>query len=92
MFRLRENLRTVINQDGAVLLDVVKGKIVRCNQTGATIVELLTRSLNEQQITEEFSRLYDIPPGSAYADVRAFLTSLESQGLLRRETVDKSQE
>ena len=75
-----------------MLLDVVQGKIVRCNQTGATIVELLTRSCNEEQITEEFSRLYDLPPDSAAVHVRAFLTSLESQGLLRRETVDKSQE
>jgi hypothetical protein len=91
MFRLTENLRTVISRDGAVLLDVDQGKIVRCNHTGATIVELLTRSFDEEQITAEVSRLYDISPGSVNVDVQAFLTSLESQGLLRRGNVDKPQ-
>ena len=82
MLRLSENLRTVIDQDGAVLLDVSQGKIVRCNRTAATILELISRGYGTAQITAEFSRLYGISPDAADVDVGAFLTSLENQGLL----------
>jgi hypothetical protein len=92
MLQLSGHLRTVIDQDGAVLLDVVQGKIVRCNRTGATIVQLLSRQYDQEQITAEFSRIYEIAPASAEADVCAFLTSLENQGLLRRESGSRSQE
>jgi hypothetical protein len=92
MLRLSENLRTVIDKDGAVILDVVRGKIVRCNRTGAAILELVSRGHDQEQITIEFRRLYAISAASAEADVRAFLISLESQGLLCHETAGKSEE
>ncbi len=92
MLHLSDNLRTVIDQDGAVILDVHQGKIVRCNRTGAAILELLSRGYDQEHIAAEFSRLYEISQTSAGTDVRAFLNSLQSQGLLRSEIADKSQE
>ena len=92
MLHLSEHLRTVVDCDGAVLLDVRQGKIVRCNQTGATILELLSRGYDQPQVTAEFSRFYGISLTSADADVRDFLSTLEIQGLLRRDTEGKSTE
>ena len=92
MLQLSEHLRTVIDGDGAVLLDVRQGKIIRCNQTGATILELLSRRYDQQQLAAEFSRLYEISLTSADADVRDFLSTLESHGLLRRDIEGKSTE
>lgn len=89
MLQLSENLRTVIDQDGAILLDVLQGKMLRCNRTGATVLQLLLRQFDQEQITAEFSRRYELSPDSADADVRAFLTSLQNQGLLRQETARK---
>jgi hypothetical protein len=91
MLQLSADLRTVIDEDGAVLLHLTQGKIVRCNRTGATIVDLLSRQFDQEQITAEFGRIYEISPASADADVRVFLASLEEQGLLHREEEGKSQ-
>jgi hypothetical protein len=92
MIQLSENLRTVIDQDGAVLLDVVRGKIVRCNRTGAVILELLSRNCDRDQITAEFSRLYELSPAAAQADVAAFLRSLEEQGLVSSRVAERGEE
>jgi predicted deacylase len=66
--------------------------MLRCNPTGATILELLLRRFDQEQITAEFRRRYELSPDSAEADVRAFLTSLQNQGLLRQETARKPEE
>ena len=92
MLQLSENLRTVIDQDGAVLLDVVRGKIVRCNRTGAVILDLISRNCDQDQITAEFSRLYELPLAAAHADVAAFLRSLEEQGLVSSRAAKRSEE
>jgi predicted deacylase len=92
MFQLSENLRTVIDQDGAVLLDVVRGKIVRCNRTGAVILELLSRNCDRDQITAEFGRLYELSPAAAQADVAAFLRTLEEQGIVSSTVAERGEE
>jgi Coenzyme PQQ synthesis protein D (PqqD) len=89
MLRLSESLRTVLRQDGAVILDVAQGKIVRCNRTAATILELVSRGYDQAQITAEFRRRYEISAASAEADVGAFLIALERQGLLSHDTAAK---
>lgn len=88
MLRLSSHLRTVINQDGGVILDVRQGTIFRCNATAAAILELLAKGYDEEQITIEFSRLCEISRLCAQADVRGFLASLASRGLLRDEPCD----
>lgn len=92
MLQLSKNVRTVIDPDGAILLDLLEGKMLRCNRTGATILELLLRRYDQDEITAEFRRRYELSPDSAEADVRAFLTSLQNQGLLRQETARKPEE
>lgn len=92
MLQLSKNVRTVIDPDGAILLDLLEGKMLRCNRTGATILELLLRRYDQDEITAEFRRRYQLPPDSAEADVRAFLMSLQNQGLLRQETDRKPEE
>ena len=92
MLQLSKNVRTVIDPDGAILLDLLEGKMLRCNRTGATILELLLRRYDQDEITAEFRRRYQLSPDSAEADVRAFLTSLQNQGLLRQETDRKPEE
>ena len=84
MAQLSKHLRIVIQDDGAILLDVQRGNIVRCNQTGAIILKLLSGSSDERAITLEFASLCGLPIYEAEADVNAFLSSLVSQGLLIR--------
>ena len=84
MVQLSEHLRIIIRDDGAVVLDVQRGTIVRCNQTGAILLKLLSDSSDERAIAAEFARLCELSIDVAEADVHAFLSSLACQGLLAR--------
>jgi hypothetical protein len=78
--------------DGGVILDLRRGSIFRCNSTGAVILELLARGCDQTEITTNFTRLSNVPPGCASADVQAFLASLARLGLLEDHTARGSVE
>ena len=61
MLHLSENVRTTIDHDGAVVLDVALGKMIRLNRTGAWLLELLSNGSEERALASAFSRLYEIP-------------------------------
>jgi coenzyme PQQ synthesis protein D (PqqD) len=82
MIRLTRNLRTITSPDGAVILDLRRGKMFRLNATGAMVIEHLIRGDAEPCIAAEISRRLRVDLAVASADVRAFLASLESRGLL----------
>ncbi len=84
MLYLSQHLRTVTDADGGVILDLSRGQIFRCNATGAILLELLARDLDEAAVVSEFSRLCQVPPPCASRDVRDFLSALSRLGLLQR--------
>jgi hypothetical protein len=84
MMRLSENLRTVTNADGGVVLDLRKGKIFRLNAVGATIFELLVRGSEEEQIVADISSRCGIAPALASRDLQEFLAVLAANNLLCR--------
>ena len=86
MLRLSENLRSVTNADGGVILDLCRGQIFRCNATGAVILELLARGLDQAQLVSQFTKLCNVPPEHVSDDVRDFLSALSRLGLLQDET------
>jgi hypothetical protein len=83
MLRLSKNLRSVTNADGGVILDLQRGRIFRCNATGAVILELLTRGVDETELLVQFSKLGQCPPACTSNDVQGFLATLSSLGLLQ---------
>lgn len=83
MLRLSENLRSVTNADGGVILDLHRGQIFRCNATGAIILELLARELDQTELVSEFSKLCQVAPDCASNDVQHFLATLSRLGLLQ---------
>lgn len=86
MLRLSQDLRSVTSADGGVILDLSRGQIFRCNATGAVILELLGRGLDQAQLVSEFTQLCSAPHTCASDDVRNFLTALSRLGLLQDET------
>jgi hypothetical protein len=88
MTRLPENVRTVTNSDGGVILDLKRGKIFRLNPTGATVLELLARGYEDAQITAEISVRCETPSDVVGTDVQAFLALLASNELLLRGNAD----
>lgn len=82
MLRLSGSVRTATNQDGGVVLDLEQGKMFRLNTLGATILEFLVRGWTEESIACEISERSRIDRALASSDVRAFLASLKTYGLL----------
>lgn len=84
MVQLSQHLRVVVQGDGAVLLDVQHGNIIRCNHTGGVILKLLSSSSDERAIIVEFARVCGLSISAAEVDVDAFLSCLVSHSLLIR--------
>lgn len=84
MLHLSEHVRTTINEEGGVLLDVAQGKILRLNRAGASLLKLLSEGNDEETLASEFSRIFEISLSHARSDVSEFLASLDAHGVLRR--------
>jgi hypothetical protein len=82
MMRLSQNVRTVTNSDGGVLLDLRHGKMFRMNGMGATVVELLAGGSTEDRISLEVSKRCGIEIAYVSADIHTFLASLKHYGLV----------
>ena len=65
-----------------VLVNLTTNDIVELNETGSRIWELAQNSA-VHEIGPRIAQEFDIDPGGADRAVIAFLTQLESQGLLR---------
>lgn len=83
MLHLSESVRTTIDHDGAVVLDVAQGKLLRFNRTGASLLELLSKGSDEQSLASALNRLCEIPLDRARRDVSEFLASIDAHGILR---------
>jgi DNA-binding transcriptional LysR family regulator len=76
-------IRRTETQDGAILLDVERGRMLCLNPVGSKILELVARGLDEAQITREISRTYNEPIETVRADVREFLEALRQHAVLQ---------
>lgn len=82
MIRLSENLRTTRSADGAVLLDIRRGRIFRFNLTGSKILEMLRSGAEECDVVSMLVREFAADPVLAKSDTSAFLVSLRDNALL----------
>lgn len=58
--------------------------IIKLNETGAFLWELLKKECSAEELTEELLKEYDTDKETAAADVKAFLEKLEGAELLAR--------
>jgi hypothetical protein len=81
--RVRDHVRSVIDPDGAVLLDLRAGTYLSLNVVGAEIWTRLEKGLSPGEIAAHLGEAYQLPAQQAEADVRGFLDQLR-----RRELID----
>jgi hypothetical protein len=86
MYRVSNGVRITQNHDGAILLDIQQGRILRLNIAGALIFERLQKGQDEAQIANGISESFRISPEMVQTDLREFLKSLERQGLVHNNT------
>lgn len=82
MYRVSDGVRSTRNQDGGVLLDIQRGKILRLNFTGALIFERLQQGQSPSEIADSIGQEFSIPREVIHRDVDDFMKSLEQQHLL----------
>jgi hypothetical protein len=80
----RENshLRTVINLDGAAILDTEAGRISTLNSTGAQVWAALERGESIETIAAELARETGEQIEAVKQDLRDFVAALKKQNLL----------
>jgi Coenzyme PQQ synthesis protein D (PqqD) len=82
MYRVSARVRSTRNQDGAIVLDIPHGRILRLNTTASLIFESLQQARTESQIIDALVREFNISQEIAQTDVRQFLESLDQHGLV----------
>lgn len=78
----RLHLRTIVNQDGAVILDTKTGAITTLNSTGAFIWQALERGEASETIAANLADETGERVDSLKRDVREFMDALKEQKLL----------
>jgi hypothetical protein len=82
MNELSPSLRHTRNGDGAIVLDIDKGKMFSTNATGTFLFELISAGLDDATIVARFAQVFDVPPEIAAADLSSFRTMLKEHALL----------
>jgi hypothetical protein len=75
------HLRTVVNQDGAAILNSTTGTITALNSTGAFVWQALERGEDPNMIAQELARETGKPVKSLERDVREFIQALKDRQL-----------
>jgi hypothetical protein len=76
------HLRTIANQDGAVILNSAAGTITTLNSTGAFVWQALERGENQDAIVAGLARETGEQVDTLERDVRKFIDALKNQHLL----------
>lgn len=74
--------RTMVNRDGAAILDAHSGRIITLNPTGAYIWQALQRGDTAETIAADLVRESGAELDVVQHDVAAFLSELKEQRLL----------
>jgi hypothetical protein len=78
------HLRTIVNQDGAAVLDTERGTISTLNTTGAYIWQALEQGEVGEEIVERLARETGESPDVIRQDVNDFIAALHKQNILGR--------
>jgi hypothetical protein len=83
-FRLSDEGRAILHDDGIVFLQVRSGTVFKSNRIGAEIWKRLADGENVDSIAANLSRQYTVSCERALADARNFVSELESRSLVTR--------
>lgn len=82
MSEIATRIRSTVDGDGGVILDIDRNQIVTLNSTGGFIWERLKRGESLDMIVQELAQATETDPHVVEQDVRAFLGQLAEKRLL----------
>jgi hypothetical protein len=77
------NVRSTINCDGGVLLNLSTGVVFRINAVGATVWQMIEQGTAIEKILDSLVNQYTIPRDQAEKDTREFLQQLKIKRLIQ---------
>ena len=86
MYRVFVGCHSAKNRDGAIVLDVTRGRMLRLNSTGSFIFERVQQGLALSEIISEIAQEFHISYEIASADVNQFMKSMVQAGLVTEES------
>lgn len=81
--KIEDHVRSMMDETGAVLLDLREGRYYSLNGAGARIWSRVEKGMTPSQILEDLKRTYQIPAERLLEDLAAFVRTMEEKGLLR---------
>lgn len=84
MYQVSKSVRATHNQDGAVVLAIHTGQVLRLNPTGSLVFQYLQQGAREAEIVAALMTRFDLSSEVASADVHEFLDVLERLELIHR--------
>jgi hypothetical protein len=76
------NLRSIVDRDGAIILDIARNSMTTLDCVGAYVWERLQRGLQIDAIVEELARDTDADQSVIARDVDEFMEQLKSRRLV----------
>lgn len=76
------HVRFMADSDGAVILDLKKGKYYSLNGVGADIWAELTQGRRGNEILQSLRAKYSVPSDRLEDDLKQFMLGLQEKGLL----------
>ncbi len=81
--KIEPHVRSMIDGDGAVLLDLKAGRYYSLNGVGARIWSRAEKGMTPEQILDDLRRTYQVPAERLAADLTAFVRAMEERGFVR---------
>ncbi len=78
-----QHVRSVVNTDGAILMDVEAGSMFSLNPIGGLIWKRLQEGDTRDEISATISRDFAVPIEQVRADVDSFLSELDRNQLIK---------
>ena len=82
MYRVSDGVRSTHGQDGAVVLDIGRGRMFSINRVGSRILELLEAGAGQNEIVSTISEEFSTDAKLVQSDVRKFVEALQGYGLV----------
>jgi hypothetical protein len=82
MYRISESVRITYSDDGAIVLAIHTGKVLRLNSTGSVVLQYLQQRATVPEIIATVSSRFGLSRIVAATDVSEFLETLEKLALV----------
>jgi hypothetical protein len=80
-YKLSQHARLALGKESGVLLDVALGKYYSLTPSAALIVSAISPGRSIDEVIENLTGVFDVSQSRLEADLRSFLSILQSKGL-----------